>query len=145
MPDNLYRIDTANTHGWQFRKFHNGSQISRLFSDKKYGGSEKSFSAACEYRDEILGGLHVYRFRRSPQKNSRTGYSGVSITHENRDGEKIRIYQVHWVDSDGKRHNKRFFTSRFKSDKQALQAAIDFRTERINDAMLEVLRNSEFL
>ncbi len=145
MPNNLYRIDTSNTHGWQFRKFHNGNQLSKLFSDKKYGGKDESYLAACQYRDEIVGGLHHYRFRRRPQSNSRTGYSGVSITTEKRKGQDVRVYQVHWVDKLGKRHNKRFFAHKYQSEEDALEAAVNFRTERINDAMLDVLRDSEFL
>ncbi|MFH1851912.1 MAG: hypothetical protein ABIA75_06170, partial [Candidatus Neomarinimicrobiota bacterium] len=144
MPDNLYRIDTPNTHGWQFRKFYNGQQLSKLFSDKKFGGKEQSFQAARDYRDEILAGLRRYRFRKTPQSNNSTGYSGVSVTHELRKGTKVRVYQVHWVDQVGKRHNKRFFVHKYHTDRLALQAAVDFRTEKINDAMVDALRGSKF-
>lgn len=145
MVKNIYRIDTRYTHGWQFRKNYRGRQYSKFFSDSLLGGSEKAYAAAVAHRDTQIKRMVPYRFRNRKQKNNTTGRTGISCTYEKRRRGIIKVLQVHWVDKEGKRHNKKFYVHRYSSERQALAAATDFRLARENDAILDRLRNSEFL
>ena len=50
----ITRIDHENTHGWYVRKTLNGKQKSKLFSDLKLGGKNKSLTLALSFRDQLV-------------------------------------------------------------------------------------------
>jgi hypothetical protein len=49
----VIRIDSDSTHGWQVRVYRHGKTYSKLFSDRKCGGRDAAFEAACAYREEL--------------------------------------------------------------------------------------------
>jgi hypothetical protein len=49
VPTNVSRVDHRTTHGWFVRFWAKGLTISKLFSDKPFGGPRESFEAACAY------------------------------------------------------------------------------------------------
>lgn len=48
------RIDTGRAHGWQVHIQRDGEQVTKLFSDPKYGGSDEALEEAKAHRAEML-------------------------------------------------------------------------------------------
>lgn len=115
---NVRRIDTGRTHGWQVHIMRDGEQTTKLFSDKKYGGSEKALEKAKARRDEMLEGmpdlpeppghLHSNATRYKAWKSlTRTGVKGISLNWVPvSDGVVPQICAM-WADSEtGKRKRR---------------------------------------
>lgn len=66
----ISRIDSKNTHCWWVRLGHikTHPQINKPFSDRKYGGIEKAFIAAVEFRDRFLSQYPPKEIIRRPSK-----------------------------------------------------------------------------
>jgi len=56
---NVRRVDVGRTHGWQFFCSRAKKHVTKLFSDRAYGGKRKAKAAAVEYRDKYLAELGV--------------------------------------------------------------------------------------
>jgi hypothetical protein len=113
--NNIFRIDTGNTHGWQVRVQRNKKLHSRFFSDSRFESRDQSRVAAELFRDELLdkvgraqpavGHLHTARAkRRAWEALTRTGIEGLGVTWQmEKSGQRYPYVQAHWVDNEGTR------------------------------------------
>jgi hypothetical protein len=113
--NNIFRIDTGNTHGWQVRVQRNKRLHSRFFSDSKFNSRDNSYDAASQYRDELISRvgkahpsvahLHTERAkRRAWESLTRTGIEGLGVTWQmEKSGQRYPYIQAHWVDGTGVR------------------------------------------
>jgi hypothetical protein len=113
--NNIFRIDTGNTHGWQVRVQRNKKLHSRFFSDSRFPSRDSSRLAAELFRDELLsrvghpqpsvGHLHTARAkRRAWEALTRTGIEGLGVTwQQEKSGQRYPYVQAHWVDTEGTR------------------------------------------
>jgi hypothetical protein len=118
--NNIFRIDTGNTHGWQVRIQRNKKLHSRFFSDSRFNSRDSSLHAAERYRDDLLskvgraqpsvGHLHTARAKRKAwEALTRTGIEGLGVTWQmEKSGQRYPYVQAHWVDPEGiRRASKR--------------------------------------
>jgi hypothetical protein len=77
-------------------------------------------------------------FRKKPQKNSRTGINGVSITYTmgNKGRTKMPVVNVHFK-SMGREHNKRFYIHLYPSLRVCLKEAVAFRKKMEKEMLKE--------
>ena len=81
----ISRIDTKGTHGWYVRIYRAGRTYSKLYSDNKYGGTDKALEFAKKARkvaQEKLDSTIGTRSRRlvTHDKRNKSGIIGVSRT-----------------------------------------------------------------
>ena len=146
---NITRFDYGNTHGWWLRIYRKpmtcGKTVivcSKLFSDRKCGGSDVALREALQTRDSyraINGMFPVQdpppRFREYPTVRNKTGVNGVCLTYSSRGKYKYPCYSVFWIDVEGKYHNTRFFLKHYILRRAAFYAAVKFRKEKENDLL----------
>lgn len=128
--NNIFRIDTGNTHGWQVRIQRNNRLYSRFFADSKFSSSADGRRAAESYRDEMIGKLgaadpavsHLHTAeakRKAWEAVSRTGIEGLGVTWQTETGgAKYPYVQAHWVGDDGRRR-----ASKRSIEKHGVQSA----------------------
>jgi len=119
-PKSISRIDTESnrTHGWNVRIHFEGSTKRKLFSDKKYGGTDAAMEAAIKWRDATEKALGKIRTDRmvftEPQTD--TGVVGVSFC------ERENKYVVTWVSPDGSQSNTSIGIQRIGKDAAFVKA-----------------------
>jgi len=127
----IIRIDSKNgTHGWQVRISR--AKHSKLFSDRKYGNSEKAKIAAQNYEADYLM-LHPSPFQqgapRSLRRNDNTsGINGVhySYTRWHGKAEKHYFWGASYITDDDNPRTRRFYVDTHGFD-TAKNLAIEFR------------------
>jgi hypothetical protein len=140
----ISRIDSeaCRTYGWYVRARFDGKVISKLFSDKKYGGKAKALMKARRYYKRSLeklikkhsdlktDTLPVKTIVTRNRKNN-TGVVGVQkITKHNNGGTVYVAYRVNWTDKSGKSRNKFFSIDKF-GNKEAFKLAREYRSEKL--------------
>jgi hypothetical protein len=140
----ISRIDSeaCRTYGWYVRARFNGNVISKLFSDKKYGGKAEALMKARrfykksleklikKYSDLNTDKLPVKTIVTRNRKNN-TGVVGVQkITKHNSGGTVYVAYRVNWTDTRGKSRNK-FFSIEKLGNRQAFKMACEYRKEKL--------------
>ena len=76
----ISRIDSKHTHGWYVRVYANGGVfVSKLFSDRLYGGKQKALENAIKYRDhnEMVAELERAKY----QSVKRKPFYNRKVTH----------------------------------------------------------------
>lgn len=133
---NISRIEipSKNGHGatigWQvrFRK-----DISKFYSDKKYGGKEKSLEEAKRYRNacelELINhpdGTYYYHIKliNKLTKRNKHGIPGV-CRHTDRRAGRVHSWRAQWPTISGKRAKKSFSVNKYGEEtaKQLAQEA----------------------
>jgi hypothetical protein len=140
----ISRIDseTCRTYGWYVRARFDGKVISKLFSDRKYGGKAKALMKARRYykksfeklirkhSDLTTEKLPVKTIVTRNRKNN-TGVVGVQkITKHNSGGTIYVAYRVNWTDTGGKSRNK-FFSIEKLGTRKAFKLACEYRKEKL--------------
>lgn len=144
----LSRIDIApkakkgGTHGWQFRFQRDDVNISKFFSDSKYGGKEGALVAAQKFRDEME---QLYPPPVSKKgfttKRSKRNASGIVGVHRSEYAYKKKdrngIYHncawvAQWIDHSGKRKTRSFSIPKY-GENEALKLAISARKKAIEE------------
>lgn len=140
----ISRIDSevCRTYGWYVRARFNGKVISKLFSDKKYGGKAKALMKARRYYkksfETLIKKYSDFNPNKVPAKiivsqnrKNNTGVVGVQkITKHNSGGTVYVAYRVNWTDKTGKSRNK-FFSVEKWGDKKAFKLARECRRQMI--------------
>lgn len=146
---NISRIDqpSKNTFGWFVRIRRDGRQISKFFSDGKFGSKEEALKKAISFRDE-----HVAEWENFAKNHSRPmhvgtksniGHNGISYTQKKKkrnDKEYVEhVFSVCYSPEKGINKNKTFYIPKsknkaeFKRNYQAkLKEAIEFRDEMMH-------------
>lgn len=136
---NISRIEipSKNGHGatigWQvrFRK-----DISKFFSDKKYGGKEKALEEAKRYRNacelELINHpdgkyfYHITTIKKLTKKN-KSGIPGVCRHTDKRPG-RVDSWRAQWPTITGKHARKSFSVVKYGEDKAKLLAQEAYQT-----------------
>jgi hypothetical protein len=134
----LVRIYSKKCQGWQVRgsKSRDGSYLSKMFSDGRYGGAEGAKTAADNYlsllpQEVVLQYPHGFH-QGKPIKRNSSGVNGVYRTHDYTKRHRIRrdYWAAHFsIDRFGNQHvlrHKRFYIDEH-GEKEARQMAIEFR------------------
>ncbi len=135
----VIRIDSESTHGWQVRVYRHGKTYSRLFSDRKLGGREKTFEAALAYRKQLEQEVaqmpeaaprrRLVRYNRS----NTSGVVGVSRTYKrDRRGVRHEVYAVSWNPEPGVARGTSFSIKRYGED-EAFERACKLRWEKMKE------------
>jgi hypothetical protein len=128
----ISRIDAKGTHGWYVRIYKSGKTYSKLYSDNKYGGTERALKFAKKAREmalETLKNVPDSNSRRlvSHDKRNKSGIIGVSrTTKTNVAGEVSLYYQVTWSPEKGKIKNRQWSVKKY-GEEEAFRRAKEFR------------------
>lgn len=142
----ISRIDSKGTHGWYVRIYKNGRTYSKLYSDSKYGGTDKALNFAKKARQvalETLSSVPDNNQRRlvTHDKRNKSGIIGVSrTTKTNANGDVSMYYQVTWSPSKGKIKNRQWSVRKF-GEEEAFRRAKEFRESVMQDIYGEEYRD----
>lgn len=143
----ISRIDAKGTHGWYVRIYKNGKTYSKLYSDNKYGGRERTLKYAQKARTvalEALKNLPENQNRRlvSHDKRNKSGIIGVSRKVKKsaaKSGESV-YYQVTWSPEKGKIKNRQWSAQKY-GEEEAFRRAKEFREKVMQEIYGEDYRS----
>ncbi len=129
----VYRHDNARTfsHGFVVQmRLPGGGRVCKLFSDRSHGGPQSSFTAALQYRDELLRAHNMppterYRAAQRPVR-SPTGVNGVQRTVSK--GGHV-VYAVCWNPEPMQTRTRKFYAPN-GDERAAFARAVQFRKAR---------------
>ncbi len=136
----ISRIDSKHTHGWYVRVYANGGVfVSKLFSDRLYGGKQKALQNAIKFRDhnEMVAELERAKYesvKRKPfynrkVKNSTSGITGVNEVKSMTNGRLVHYFQATWSEK-GKLHSKKFYVNKKRTRDEAFEQAVAYRKQK---------------
>lgn len=140
----ISRIDSeaCRTYGWYVRARFQGKVISKLFSDRKYGGKAKALMKARRFykksmeklvrkHSDLATNKIPVKTIVSKNKRNNTGVVGVQkIERKNYGGTVYQAYRVNWTERSGKSRTK-FFSIDKHGDKKAFALACQHRKDQI--------------
>ncbi len=132
---NIKRIDSEKTHGWQVHVCRNGVLRTKLFSDRVHGGKRLAKTEAIRFRDQLRAEMTqditpTWQNERPPKTN--TGHRGVSYTEARRGNGNVKGYiSVTARVSKGRAVNRKFSIDKVGYDK-ALAQAVAWRKDQLN-------------
>ncbi len=146
---NISRIDQAekNTFGWFVRIRRDGKQISKFFSDGKFGGREKALDSAVAFRDEHIEEWESFAKNHDRPMHvgtrSNIGHNGISYTQKKKkrnNKEYVEhVFSVCYSPEKGVNKNKTFYIPKAKTRKEfkknyqeKLKEAIEFRDKMMH-------------
>ncbi len=132
---NIKRIDSEKTHGWQVHVCRNGVLKTKLFSDRVHGGKRVALAEAKRFRDQLRADM-TQRISPSWQNErdakTNTGHLGVSYTESRRSNGDVKAYiSVTARVAKGRAVNRKFSVDKVGYDK-ALKQAVAWRKEQLN-------------
>ncbi|MDQ7990381.1 MAG: AP2 domain-containing protein [Candidatus Dactylopiibacterium sp.] len=130
--------EVSRTHGWLVTVQRRGEIFRKHFSDGVYGGRQKSFLVARQYRDEVIARnppFTMQEYSSIVKKNNRSGVVGVCryCASETRDlpEDKQRWFWVaSWPLPDGRRKRVKFSIKKY-GEEDAFQLALAARNEAL--------------
>ncbi|MEJ2049580.1 MAG: AP2 domain-containing protein [Calditrichota bacterium] len=142
----ISRIDSeaCRTYGWYVRLRFNGKSVSKLFSDKKYGGKAQALMKARRFykksSEKLMKKMMKIYANKLPVKQivtrnrrNNTGVVGVQrIDRKNSGGSIYQAFRVNWTDKTGKSKNKFFSIEKF-GEKKAFELACEYRQEKVGE------------
>lgn len=114
-----------------------GKEIARGVAKRKYGGPEAAYVRALEIMAELQARyprpdspIPRLPFHKQPQSTSKWGWSGISKSKKKGwHGWEGELFGVVHTNDDGERTQTAFYIHRYRSEEEALRAAIVFRVE----------------
>lgn len=143
----LSRVDSKNTHGWQFRIERKEITERKFFRDSKFGSNEKALAAAKEHRNQFLEAATELSIRVGASRHTSTtlpasntsGILGVNRSHsKERNGMKFPLWQTTYILPDGGIETKKSSVNKY-GEQVALLRSIEFRKQ----GMINLLNNEE--
>jgi len=136
----ISRIDSQHTHGWYVRVYANGGVfISKLFSDRLYGGKQTALNNAIKFHKHNKMVSQLYkREGRNPNrrlfytkipKNNQSGTVGVNEVKTTIRGREVHYYQATWS-LGGKANSMKYYISKKRTREEAEQLAIKLRKQK---------------
>lgn len=134
----IFRIDTVNTHGWQFRGPIGVENLTQLFSDLKYGGIDEARKKCIEFKnevfaafeDEILNDLLIGKMSDKASSRNSCGIPGICKTYSTKKDKRHYQWQCNFKDNDGNTKYKGFSINKY-GEKQAFLLTISFRKDEV--------------
>ena len=128
--------DSSRTHGWLVTIQRRGVIYRRHFSDGTYGGKQRSFVVAKEFRDKIIEKhppLSMREYSNIVKSNNRSGVVGVcrycsSETRKLSPSKQRWFWVASWPLPSGKRKRVKFSVKKYGEDvafRMALKARRD--------------------
>ncbi|MEM7148015.1 MAG: hypothetical protein AAF591_23130 [Verrucomicrobiota bacterium] len=136
---NIKRIDSPKTHGWQVHVRRGGVLRTKLFSDRQLGGKSKALAAAKKYRNSLVKEMQplakpLWLVKRTPRSN--TGHLGISYTEtKTGTGRKKKTRAAITVtvrESLGNAVNRKFSVDKLGYD-AALKKAVAWRNKILRE------------
>jgi len=134
----ISRIDSKNTHGWYVRVYAKGAVfVSKLFSDRQYGGKKKALENAIKFRDHnrMVAELVKANYKSTKRKpfynrkaKNSTGITGVNEIKGLVNGKLVHYFQATWSEN-GKIKIKKFYINSKRTRDEAFEAAVKYRKE----------------
>ncbi|WP_301103453.1 AP2/ERF family transcription factor [Propionivibrio sp.] len=130
---NICRIDNAslNRHGWHVQIQRGGNSIKKMFSDSVFGGKQKAFAAAIEFRESLITSLSSAEYnlwhRTIVRRNNTSGIPGVGLYKGTNDSEK---WVAFWTDENGIKKSRTYSVS-IHGKRKAKQLAIAERQRQL--------------
>ncbi|MDC0312594.1 hypothetical protein OAL27_01440 [Verrucomicrobiales bacterium] len=132
---NIKRIDSEKTHGWQVHVCRNGVLRTKLFSDRVHGGKRPAKTEAIRFRDQLRAEMTqdiTPTWQNERPSKTNTGHLGVSYTEARRGNGNVKGYiSVTARVSKGKAVNRKFSIDKVGYDK-ALAQAVAWRKDQLN-------------
>jgi len=132
---NIKRIDSEKTHGWQVHVCWNGVLRTKLFSDRVHGGKRPAKTEAIRFRDQLRAEMTqdiTPTWQNERPSKTNTGHLGVSYTEARRGNGNVKGYiSVTARVSKGKAVNRKFSIDKVGYDK-ALAQAVAWRKDQLN-------------
>ncbi|MCH1506927.1 MAG: hypothetical protein L7V86_25340 [Verrucomicrobiales bacterium] len=132
---NIKRIDSEKTHGWQVHVCRNGVLRTKLFSDRVHGGKRPAKTEAIRFRDQLRAEMTqdiTPTWQNERPSKTNTGHLGVSYTEARRGNGNVKGYiSVTARVSKGRAVNRKFSIDKVGYDK-ALAQAVAWRKDQLN-------------
>ena len=132
---NIKRIDSEKTHGWQVHVCRNGVLKTKLFSDRVHGGKRVALNEAKRYRDQLRAEMTQNispTWQNDRPSKTNTGHLGVSYTEARRSNGDVKGYiSVTARVAKGRAVNRKFSIDKDGYDK-AVAKAVAWRKEQLN-------------
>ncbi len=132
---NIKRIDSEKTHGWQVHVCRNGVLRTKLFSDRVHGGKRPAKTEAIRFRDQLRAEMTqdiTPTWQNERPSKTNTGHLGVSYTEAHRGNGNVKGYiSVTARVSKGRAVNRKFSIDKVGYDK-ALAQAVAWRKDQLN-------------
>ncbi len=136
----ISRIDSKHTHGWYVRVYANGGVfVSKLFSDRLYGGKQKALKNAIIFRDhnQMVAELERAKYKSTKRKpfydrragKNSTGITGVNEVKSITNGREVHYFQATWSE-EGKLHSKKFYVNSKRTRDEAFKLAVEYRKQK---------------
>ncbi|APF19263.1 hypothetical protein [Caldithrix abyssi] len=132
----ISRIDSKHTHGWYVRVYAKGGVfVSKLFSDKAYGGKQQALKNAIKFRDHnrMVAELEKAKYKSTKRKpfynkkpKNSTGVTGVNEIKGIVNGREVHYFQATWSE-EGKLHTKKFYINSKRTREEAFESAVKYR------------------
>ncbi len=116
---------SKRTFGFYVRVIWRGTQYSKFFSDKKYGGKAEALKAAEDYFDYLDARMPLDSQLGQMTVRNRSGIVGVNRTRSSSRGHYYEYWQATWGAGD-KRRSAKFSILKYGEEK-AKQLAIETR------------------
>lgn len=132
---NIKRIDSEKTHGWQVHVCRNGVLRTKLFSDRVHGGKRLAKTEAMRFRDQLRAEMTqdiTPAWKNDRPSKTNTGHLGVSYTEARRGNGDVKKYiSVTARVSKGRAVNRKFSIDKVGYNK-ALAQAVAWRSDQLN-------------
>ena len=118
----ISRIDQPqkHNHGYYVRVTRNGKTQAKFFPDKSNGGKRAALRAAKECNAELLRWAESQKEKRKkPGARNKSGIVGINRAR-NSNGEEY--WQAAWVESSGRRRNRKFSIKRYGEERAKREA-----------------------
>jgi len=147
MPDKENRV---GTHGWQVRFSFEGREISKFYSDAKYGGIEPSLDAGMNFRDSFSIDFRAIKRKRLPSNypSSVKKVEGVFFINgrplKTKPGEYSSYWRAQWPKGPNReKGGKNFFVATYGFEK-AYELAVRARQEAMEETRELIEKRSIF-
>ena len=128
-PQNIRRVDSKRTHGWQFVAVRDGEEYTKLFSDSVFGGKKKALAAAKEYRRRWLlqhGPIREITHHTTNKRN-KIGIVGLSWIKEN--GKVVGVQTNVRIRKGVSKHKS--FRFKGRSEEETIALAAEWRNAQL--------------
>jgi len=145
---NIIRIDGKRSHGWQVKFSFKNKEVSKFFSDGKYGGIVTALDEARNFRDSFLVDWHALKSKRGATKHPSDvkKVQGVMFVKGKKKAtcdEYSSHWRAQWVSPTGKKEFKNFFVATY-GYKEAYDLAVQARLEATGETLESVKAKTSF-
>ena len=143
--------DGKKMYGWLVRVYGGGKTFSKYFSDRKYGGKEKSRMLAIAHLEDLTKEIdekykdYIPRqnqplYRRKPGRGNKTGVVGIHRCETVNHGKKVSYWAATWNDAGKPKDKKFYFGNGARNEEVARLLAMEWRARKIIELSPETVQ-----